>query len=75
MKNRALVRVPSKLDASASTGEHCPQTGWWAKDTDAGTRIFLMEGSLMPSADGIPVAWQLVASHEPAGAASVCPER
>lgn len=63
MKNRSLVRVPSKWEAFASTGEHCPQTGWWIKGADAGTKIFLMEGSLMPSADGLPVSWRLVASH------------
>ncbi|MGO4188495.1 hypothetical protein [Pseudarthrobacter sp. TAF60_1] len=70
MKKRIQLKSPAERNLSASysvrTGDHCPATGWWARLGDGGTRRFITEGSIMPSANGEPSNWKLlVSNHHP----------
>jgi hypothetical protein len=53
-------------NAAVSTGEHCPDTGWWypapsevatVLTADTSGARFIGEGSVMPAVGGKPVLW------------------
>lgn len=47
------------------TGEHCPVTGWWVRNSGPAEPRFLIEGSLMPAADGEAASWLLTNAVAP----------
>lgn len=51
----------------ATTGTHCPFTGWWEWDKSAPvTVLYVWKGSIMPGLAGHGVEWHL-AKADPAG--------
>ena len=65
MKRRSpLPRSIRRNAAAASTGEHCPATGWWIPQGSTEPRRYLSEGSLMPALNGKPTAWFRVATEQ-----------
>lgn len=49
--------LPRREDLTAETGSHCPRTGLWSPAQDAGKRVPLSRGTMMPARDGAPVLW------------------
>lgn len=43
--------------ATTSTGEHCPETGWWIPQGTSEPWRYVSEGSVMPALNGQPTAW------------------
>ena len=61
MKKRSLfLAEPVKTARTVRTGEHCPQSGWWAplgSVNDGADERFIGEGSLMPAVAAGPTLW------------------
>lgn len=61
MKKRSLIsRGGRGLNSRLSllTGEHCPESGWWASEAEPQTARFISEGSVMPAHRGVAVSWK-----------------
>ncbi|MBT2513477.1 hypothetical protein [Arthrobacter sp. ISL-30] len=62
MKKRILLQHTGLSDNGKSqslwTGHHCPSSGWWAPVNDDENFHFILEGSIMPSVNGIPMSWK-----------------
>ncbi len=54
---RALAGAQKGLPRTPQTGEHCPNSGWWAPASNPTKGYFISEGSLMPPHDGETVSW------------------
>lgn len=69
MKNRSLYpkSAITQAEVIASTGEHCPATGWWSPATSTdNTEVFVAEGSIMPMNTGTPSTWRrVIPTHHP----------
>lgn len=64
MKRRSPLPRPLHRTAVAttSTGEHCPETGWWIPQGRTEPWRYLSEGGMMPALNGQPAVW-LRAKH------------
>jgi hypothetical protein len=59
MKKRSLATLSDyRARTEASTGHHCPQTGWWSADEDLRHK-FIARGDVMPALNGRPTRWRL----------------
>ena len=58
---RSIHRTAS---AAASTGEHCPATGWWIPRGSTEPGRYLSEGSVMPALNGEPTVWHCAATDK-----------
>lgn len=59
MKRRSPLPRPLHRTAVAttSTGEHCPETGWWIPQGRTEPWRYLSEGGMMPALNGQPAVW------------------
>lgn len=73
MKKRRPATPALDHFETASTGHHCPKTGWWSLRGNEGDSTFITEGQMMPAVGGVPVEWSLraAASHGRSGATSL----
>lgn len=62
MKRIALLNERPAAAASstrtASTGSHCPASGFWSPDADPHTVLSFFEGHVLPAFDGEPTVWR-----------------
>lgn len=58
MKKRRPVATLNQSQ-TASTGHHCPRTGWWSVSWNEGDPTSITEGQLMPALGGLPTVWIL----------------
>ncbi|MFW0773027.1 hypothetical protein ACLRGI_07640 [Paenarthrobacter nitroguajacolicus] len=73
MKNRRLAASTPDRFATASTGHHCPKTGWWSLERKEEATTFITEGQVMPAVGGVPTVWILreTANYGHAGVTSL----
>jgi hypothetical protein len=55
--HRALAGDQKLLPKTPHTGEHCPNSGWWAPTSNPSKGYFVSEGSIMPPHEGEAVTW------------------
>ena len=53
------LRCRATRTMTAGTGTHCPASGQWSPNGQLQDSQVFLEGSLMPTFDGVPVAWVL----------------
>ncbi|MEV7662031.1 hypothetical protein [Paenarthrobacter sp. NPDC089316] len=59
MKKRRPAASALDHFETASTGHHCPKTGWWSLRWHEEAATFITEGQIMPAVDGVPTVWVL----------------
>ena len=59
MKKRRTAASELDYFETASTGHHCPKTGWWSLRWNEEAAAFIAEGQLMPAVGGVPTVWVL----------------
>lgn len=66
MKRRSLLphSVRRAAVSPTSTGEHCPETGWWIPQGSTEPGRHLSEGTVMPALNGQPTLWLRAATEE-----------
>ncbi|MCP1413900.1 hypothetical protein J3D46_003166 [Paenarthrobacter sp. A20] len=57
-KRRPYAAAPDHFE-TASTGHHCPKTGWWSLRWNEEAPTFITEGQVMPAVGGVPTVWIL----------------
>ncbi|MGA8790764.1 MAG: hypothetical protein WB535_17620 [Paenarthrobacter sp.] len=73
MKKRRTATSALDHFETASTGHHCPRTGWWSLKWNEEATTFITEGQVMPAVGGVPTVWILrqAANRGRAGTASL----
>lgn len=73
MKKRRPATSALDHFETASTGHHCPKTGWWSLKWNEEATTFITEGQVMPAVGGVPTVWILrgAASYGRSGASSL----
>jgi hypothetical protein len=56
MKKRAQVQR-ARSGPFLPTGHHCPHSGWWTPTMTGEEARYLSEGTVMPTAGGLPAVW------------------
>lgn len=59
MKKRRPAAPAVDHFETASTGHHCPKTGWWSATWNDAAPTFITEGHMMPAVGGVATAWIL----------------
>lgn len=66
MKRMATLRtatgelIRNHVPVKATTGDHCPFTGWWAAELATHAIVYLWKGTMMPPQSETSVEWRLV---------------
>ena len=62
MKRIALLKERQAGNAgsasSTATGSHCPVSGLWSPDHDPHSVLYLFEGHVFPTFDGLQTVWR-----------------
>ena len=62
----SLMGIYRAAAVNAMTGEHASVSGWWT--SASGPQRYVIQGELLPPADGSPALWVLVQEVHPSRA-------